>query len=118
TSSRSLVSFASVSAISAESARFDFAPATASELFGFAAGGAAASRKPPVTAAVATRNAALIFDLVAQMAFDTPSSQRGLFSLEVPCYRILQRIPIDQTAHSMLHALEHADTPNSTPRSV
>src|SRR5262245_24622173 len=60
--SRSLASFASVCAHLAESAGFAFG--TAAELFGFAAGGAAASSRPPVTATVATRNAALIFNLV------------------------------------------------------
>src|SRR5262245_35309722 len=58
--SRSLASFASVCAHLAEPA-------------GREAGGAAASRRPPVTATVATRNAALIFNLVVHMAFDTPS---------------------------------------------
>src|SRR5215475_2208933 len=50
TSSRSLPSFASVSAISAESAGFDFAAATATGLADFGASDCCASRPPPVTA--------------------------------------------------------------------
>src|SRR5262249_50938039 len=65
--SRSWASFASVCAHLAETAGFAFAPGTAAGLFGFAAGGAAASRQPPVSATVATRNAALIFTLVVHM---------------------------------------------------
>src|SRR5262249_20680841 len=62
--SRSFASFASVCAHLSESA-------------GFAVGGAAASRRPPVTATVATRNAALIFNLVVHMAFRYSFGERG-----------------------------------------
>src|SRR5262245_62521451 len=47
TSSRSLASFASVSAISAEPAAFDFAAATATGLADFGASGCCASIPPP-----------------------------------------------------------------------
>src|SRR5262245_10421213 len=73
TSSRSLASFASVCAMLAESAGFDFAPATATELADFGASGCCESNPPPVTATVAIRTTALVFSLVFHMIGNTPS---------------------------------------------
>src|SRR5262249_30503622 len=94
--SRSLASFAPVCAHLAESAGFAFALGTAAGLSGFAAGGAAASRRPPVTATVATRNAAPSFKLAVHMAFNTPSVKEDSLkedtfiekahALAVPCW--------------------------------
>src|SRR5262249_19610579 len=74
----SLASFASICAISAESG-FDFAFAPVTGLAAFGASACCASRRPPVTATVATRKAALIFNLVVHMAFNTPSGKEDSF---------------------------------------
>src|SRR5262245_15608002 len=75
--SRSLASFASIFAHSAESG-FAFASAP------FGASGGCASRRSPVTATVATRNAALIFNLVVHMASNIPSVNEDLVGYPPP----------------------------------
>src|SRR5262249_22019336 len=67
TSSRSSAIFASVFAISAESAAFVFAPATATGLPDFG------TNPPPVTATVVTRTIALVLSLIFHMAGNAPS---------------------------------------------
>src|SRR5262249_49653997 len=76
TSSRSLASFASICAISAEPG-FAFASAPGTGLAAFGASACCAGRRLPVSATVATRNAALIVKLVVHMAFNTPVRPRG-----------------------------------------
>src|SRR5262249_53594354 len=78
TSLRSLASFASIFAHWPKFG-FDFASAPLSGLAAFGASACCPSRRPPVTATVATRNAAMIFNLVAHMAFNTPSDKEDSF---------------------------------------
>src|SRR5262245_31138043 len=64
---RNLASFASVCAISAETAGFDFAPVTATGLADFGTSGCCANNPPPVTATIVTRTVALVLNLVFHM---------------------------------------------------
>src|SRR5262245_56771494 len=82
TSSRTLASFASVSAIAAESAGCDFAPAAATGLADFGASAVCARSPPPVTVTDTARIAAPVLSLVIHMASILLRSNRDRRQLE------------------------------------